>query len=121
MKTKKKPTIKPIRIPVAPGLVFKSTGLDIRSDKWRQSTTLVAAAMSVVNSQAFQQMLECLRTESPSNFALAYPAGVQERAAHQALTEGYNQCLNTLLSLAEPWKDESMPEPDFPEENPQTD
>jgi hypothetical protein len=116
MKTKKKPTPKTIRIPVTPGLVFKSTGLDVRADTWRKMPAMVSSARNVIASPPFQQMLECLRTESPANFGLAYPAGVQERAAHQALTEGYNQCINVMLSLAEPWQDESMPEPEFPDE-----
>lgn len=94
-------------------------GVDIL--KWRKTPSLVASAMAITTSVQFPQMIEVIRRASPAFEVLALDASPQTSIALQRRTEGWNECLRALKSLAEPWIEaESIPET-FDPQNFQTD
>lgn len=73
---------------------------ELRLATWQQSPDLVTEGMRLLADRTMQLAIAVLRNESPSNLALP-PLGVtsEDRAAHQAKTEGYQLCLNNLEAL----------------------
>ena len=76
------------------------TSTELRLATWQQSPDLVTEGMRLLADRSMQLAIAVLRNESPSNLALP-PLGVtsEDRAAHQAKTEGYQLCLNNLEAL----------------------
>lgn len=102
---------KPVRAIVTPS--FRGMGLNIRALQYRQNDELVSAAMAITNDPRFQQMLEVVRNEDPARFPLKDGSQIADRAIHQAMSEGYSLAVETMLALAKPWKETTMPEETF--------
>lgn len=94
-------------------VVFRSVGLEVTLDTWRQQPLLVSTAAEIVASQTFQHMLECVRAMSPANMVLPDGIPLQDRAVQQARTEGYNQAIEIILLMGKPWHEFQMPEEDY--------
>lgn len=72
--------------------------------QWRKQEKLVADAMVLARNSTFQMMLAVLVNEHPSRHGFV-SVGVSrdDRAAHQAKTEGYEACLNKIKEMSQPW------------------
>lgn len=104
-----------------PKLIFRQTGVEIYAQDWRETPALVSTAMRITSDAGFMQMLECVRTESPANKSFAdFDTTLVARACHQSKIEGWNQCIDTMLSLAKPLDTEPVIEEDYGVEEPET-
>lgn len=82
--------------------VFRATGLEVTEAQWRNTPSLITAAMRITNTVEWVQILECLRTMSPARAELDLGTPLTERAVVQARIEGWNQCLATIKRLSMP-------------------
>lgn len=72
---------------------------NLRADEFRADKDLAHLAATVLASPNMQLMIAVLRNEHPGNEVLPADAGVNERVAAQARSEGYTIALATLESL----------------------
>ena len=98
---------------VVPKAIFRGNGSTIRAQVWRQTPALLREADAILQSPRFQNMLEVLRNEDPARFPLAAGCPLQDRAVHQAMSEGYSLAIEMLLSLGKPWDSIETPEETF--------
>lgn len=77
---------------------------EITLDKWRKDESMVVASMALAKHHTYVAQLGVLECEHPRYLALKLDASVQERAALQARSEGYQMCLNNLQAMSTPLK-----------------
>lgn len=72
--------------------------------QWRKQEKLVADAMAMARNPTFQMMLQVLHNEHPArNGFVSVGVSADDRAAHQAKTEGFEACLNKIKEMSQPW------------------
>lgn len=72
--------------------------------QWRKQEKLVTDAMALARNSTFQMMLQVLYNEHPARNGFASVGTTSEdRAAHQAKTEGFEACLNKIKEMSQPW------------------
>lgn len=96
--------------------VVRST--EIRLVQWKASPELVGQARRIFALQEFRAMLDCVRTESPSNYSLPLTGvSADDRVTHALHIEGYNLCLNNLEALCKFEKEAPAFDAEFKPEN----
>jgi hypothetical protein len=69
---------------------------------WKTTPALTKKAAKILQNKDFQQMLEVLREELPTNHVLpSMGADAQAFAYAYGAEVGYRRCIGTLLSMAE--------------------
>lgn len=81
--------------------VVRRESTSLRIEEWRAQSELVKMANSVWLNSDFQLMMQVAQNECPGNFALL-SGGLDDRAMHQARTEGYNLALANLKAMRVP-------------------
>lgn len=81
---------------------------------WKTIPALTKKAEKIIQNKDFQQMLEVLREELPTNHVLpSMGADAQAFAYAYGAEVGYRRCIGTLLSLAEAASPHESPEVTF--------
>lgn len=110
---KEQPAEQPIRVQIVPSS-------KITLDQWRKDTRLVASAKELTRNEVFRMMASVLENSHVRFVALPIVGASQDdRAAHQARSEGYQICLNNLEAMSKDWKTGQMPPETFRPVQPQ--
>ena len=75
------------------------TGLNISAQEWRSDSGLVSQAAQILSLQYVKWMVDVLRAECPSRRVYMTSHSLEARALSQAEAQGWNLCIETLLSL----------------------
>lgn len=70
---------------------------EVTTSEWRTDKALVSMAMHVLADPNFRLMIDCLNNSSPAHWVGEMT--MEQRAAMQARTEGYQMALTDLKSL----------------------
>lgn len=81
--------------------VVRRESTSLRIEEWRTQAELVKMANGVWLNSDFRLMMQVAQNECPGNFALL-SGGLEDRAMHQARTEGYNLALANLKAMRVP-------------------
>lgn len=104
---KKKPV--PIRVRTVPTTHLRLTD-------WQSDPNLTSLGLKLLSTPDFQLVLALLRNESPAHYTPPQlGTSSEDRAAHQARTEGYELCLSNLEAIAQPGYDTAPVESTFAE------
>ena len=81
--------------------VVRKDSTQLRLNEWRAHGEMLKIADTLWKDADFQLVMQVIANESPANFALL-TAGIEDRALHQARTEGYNLALANLRAMRVP-------------------
>lgn len=98
-------------VPLKVNLVSSSV---LTLDQWRKDTRLVASAQILARNDVYRMMVAVLENSHVRFVALSTVGATQDdRAAHQARSEGYQICLNNLEAMSQSWTFSKMPRETF--------
>ena len=72
----------------------------VRLSEWRADAGLCATGGRVLMDASVQLMIQVLRNENPSSWALPPGSSLETRACYQAMIEGYTMALSNLEAMA---------------------
>jgi hypothetical protein len=90
----------------------------VRLHEFRSDKGLVGVAQKVLADSNVRLMLDVLRNESPANWGLPQTFTSEQRAAVQAMIQGYQMAINNLEAMAAFKKPVELEQPDFAPEEP---